>query len=683
MFVLFRSFPSFLPIFRLFLIGLAVAGISQAADSTGSVTLAWDANPESDIAGYRVFYGITGGALDQSLVVGPATEVVLTGLEVGVTYYCAVQAFNTESVASPLSDEISFTLSGPALPGISLEEISGTVMLNGQGTIDFGDARLGESGPTRTFIVRNPGTADLSDLSLTIDSGDFHTTPLSTTSLTAGGNTSFSVTFSPSTGGPRTATLRLFSNAPDASPFSVTLAGNGVAPSLPVLTVETAAGTPLDAANASVSFENVLTGSLSPAESFVVRNTGTAPLTGLQVTVAGMDPGSFTIITPPPATLAPGAATTLSVAFSPTSDGPKSTALRIEADAIARSPIEIRLGGNGISIPPVLFPEIAVTSDTGGDLSSGDFTAGFGSHHLGTVSPPRTFTLRNTGGAPLTGIAITTAGSDFTIAGPGTSTLAPGASATFKVSFKPTAGGARSSRLSISSNDGDESPFFIALTGNGVQAPEIEILQAGKSLRDEAAFLNFGRAASGRKGRTLILTLRNAASAPLGNLALAKHGLHGSDFTVTALQAKSLAPGASTSLKITFKPTRQGTRWAALRISSNDADEKSFNIVLTGNGKAATSATPKKSAASITMKSAAAPLKGIEVIDGKKYRTLTLAKAPGVSFRLKDIEVSSDLVGWLSGSRHATVLIDNPTTYKVRDNTPVTADSKRHIRLKP
>jgi hypothetical protein len=46
------------------------------------------------------------------------------------------------------------------------------------------------------------------------------------------------------------------------------------------------------------------------------------------------------------------------------------------------------------------------------------------------------------------------------------------------------------------------------------------------------------------------------------------------------------------------------------------------------------------------------------------------------------VEVSPDLLDWYSGTSHTTVLIDDATTLKVRDNTPVTPRTKRYIRLK-
>ena len=68
----------------------------------------------------------------------------------------------------------------------------------------------------------------------------------------------------------------------------------------------------------------------------------------------------------------------------------------------------------------------------------------------------------------LSGLAVTkdgAAAADFTVSSLAASTLAAGASTTFTVRFAPTALGSRSAALHIASNDADENPFDITLTG--------------------------------------------------------------------------------------------------------------------------------------------------------------------------------------------------------------------------
>jgi uncharacterized delta-60 repeat protein len=125
-------------------------------------------------------------------------------------------------------------------------------------------------------------------------------------------------------------------------------------------------------------------------------------------------------------------------------------------------------------LPPV-FPEIAVEQPPGTDLIDGTASIGCGSVMAGASSAAMTFTLINHGVAVLTGIGITTDGphpGDFGVDGPGVTSLAAGASTTFTVTFTPSAYGSRSAALHIASNDADEDPFDIELTGTGLTALE-------------------------------------------------------------------------------------------------------------------------------------------------------------------------------------------------------------------
>src|SRR5262245_42225909 len=56
----------------------------------GQVSLAWDANPEPNVAGYRLYYGTSPGNYTSFLDVGTATTATVTNLTDGVTYYFVV-----------------------------------------------------------------------------------------------------------------------------------------------------------------------------------------------------------------------------------------------------------------------------------------------------------------------------------------------------------------------------------------------------------------------------------------------------------------------------------------------------------------------------------------------------------------------------------------------------------------
>ncbi|MHB1307794.1 MAG: Ig domain-containing protein [Limisphaerales bacterium] len=80
-----------------------------AAEASQTVQLAWDANTEPDVAGYKVYWGTSSGQYSQQLSVGAVTTAQIPDLAPGVTYYFAATALNTEGLESDYSAEIEHT----------------------------------------------------------------------------------------------------------------------------------------------------------------------------------------------------------------------------------------------------------------------------------------------------------------------------------------------------------------------------------------------------------------------------------------------------------------------------------------------------------------------------------------------------------------------------------------------
>jgi sugar lactone lactonase YvrE len=90
-------------------------------------------------------------------------------------------------------------------------------------------------------------------------------------------------------------------------------------------------------------------GATSAAQSATLQNTGTAPLTGIVISIAGTDLSNFTqTATTCGATLAAGASCTISVTFSPTAVTSYSATISV-ADNAAGSPQTTVLNGTGIA----------------------------------------------------------------------------------------------------------------------------------------------------------------------------------------------------------------------------------------------------------------------------------------------------------------------------------------------
>ncbi len=117
-------------------------------------------------------------------------------------------------------------------------------------------------------------------------------------------------------------------------------------------------------------------------------------------------------------------------------------------------------------------PDINVSQPTKSPLTDGKSNKAFGSVVVKKTGTAKTFTIKNTGTTPLSGIAVSAAGlhkGDFIITQPNKKSLAKDETTTFKVSFKPKAKGNRKATIRIASNDKDENPFDIPVSGLGTK----------------------------------------------------------------------------------------------------------------------------------------------------------------------------------------------------------------------
>ena len=91
--------------------------LALAVAHAARVLLTWDPDPEPDIAGYRIYYGTNSRVYQVIVDVGNVTNTIVSGLERGLTWYFAATAYNTSSLESDLSEEVSLYLPDhPAAP---------------------------------------------------------------------------------------------------------------------------------------------------------------------------------------------------------------------------------------------------------------------------------------------------------------------------------------------------------------------------------------------------------------------------------------------------------------------------------------------------------------------------------------------------------------------------------------
>ena len=98
------------PIIRMLWLAVFII-FSSGTVLAAQVQLTWDANTESDLAGYRVFFHKTGDSYDYSSPnwSGPENRCIIENLDEESGYYFVVRAFNTSGAESGDSNEVYYS----------------------------------------------------------------------------------------------------------------------------------------------------------------------------------------------------------------------------------------------------------------------------------------------------------------------------------------------------------------------------------------------------------------------------------------------------------------------------------------------------------------------------------------------------------------------------------------------
>jgi hypothetical protein len=199
----------------------------------------------------------------------------------------------------------------------------------------------------------------------------------------------------------------------------------------------------------------------------------------------------------------------------------------------------------------------------------------FATQVLATPSAPQSVVLSNAGTAPLVIGGIAASG-DFkqtngcVTGGPG---LAPGVSCTITVTFTPTAAGARTGAVTISSSDPVNPVVTVALSGAGTAAALSPVAIA------------FPNQQVGGTSAAQVVTLVNTGTTALTVTGVSLTGTSPGAFAFTNNCGATVNAGRSCTIFVRFVPTATGPFSASLSVATSDPASPG-TVALSGTGVA-------------------------------------------------------------------------------------------------
>ena len=139
------------------ILAICVAGFATPA-AAQSINLAWDASTDPNLAGYRVYAGLSSGGYSQSFDV-PAGTTMFAYLNptTGTRYYFAVTAYDNQGLESPHSNEVTGVFGGDnVLPTVAITTPAGAVTVTSS-TIALVGTALDNVGVTQVTWANSRG----------------------------------------------------------------------------------------------------------------------------------------------------------------------------------------------------------------------------------------------------------------------------------------------------------------------------------------------------------------------------------------------------------------------------------------------------------------------------------------------------------------------------------------------
>jgi len=518
---------------------------------------------------------------------------------------------------NPSVDAGMYQLTSPEMDvqGLGNSITDGDVTPDVTDDTDFGSILVSSGTVVHTFTIFNIGAANLTlngTPTVAISgthASDFTVNVQPAGTVTPASSTTFQVTFDPSAGGTRQASISIINNDPDEDPYNFDIQGTGLAPEMDVqgnsVSIADGDNTPdvldhSDFGNTDLAIGSVI-------RTYTIENTGGSDLDLTDnpiVQISGAHAGDFTVnVQPASSTVTSGGGTvTFQVTFDPSATGLRSAAISIANTDLDENPYNFSIQGTGTAAAEMDVQGL------GNSIVDGDATPGvsddteFGSQDILTGTAVHTFTIYNTGsddlnltGIPIIEIGGANAGDYLVSQQPASSTVSSGGgSVTFEVTFNPTLEGLRQATISISNDDSDENPYTFAIQGTGTAVPEMDVqgnkisITSGDVTPDASDFTDFGNTELSGPAITRIFKIHSIGSDTLNLTDASPYvtigGTHAADFSVTITPSNMIEYGDSTTFQITFDPSATGVRSATISIANDDTDENPYTFAIQGTG---------------------------------------------------------------------------------------------------
>lgn len=269
------------------------------------------------------------------------------------------------TIANNDSDEgtynINLTGTGVVAPEINLKANSLDVVSTGN--FDFGSSLTGTSSSDVTFTIENTGSGTLNLSGSPIvsiggtNSADFTVTQGAlSNSITPSGNSTFTISFTPSDIGVRSAFIIIGNDDADEGSYLINLTGTGGTPEINILVNAT------NIANGgSFDFGSSSQGIVTSDVTFTIENNGTMDLnlSGVpKIDLSGTNSSDFTIVQS--GTISPvpvSSTTTFTISFTPSGEGVRTASIGITNDDSDESLYVINLTGTG-TVTEVIAPDV-------------------------------------------------------------------------------------------------------------------------------------------------------------------------------------------------------------------------------------------------------------------------------------------------------------------------------------